>query len=185
MLFLAIATATARIRGGSWENLAATRFRLVPVLVAGIGMQLGVTLGPAQLDGRVALALLLTANGLVLGFVAANRALPGMAATAAGLVLNVVVIAANGAMPVSEEAARIAGVASLAQAGAEHEVLGAGTRLPWLADVIPIPRAREVLSIGDFVLAYGLARLAYRRMTQADPADAPAAGDGSPLHPIR
>jgi len=39
--------------------------------------------------------------------------------------------------------------------------------MPWIADVIPIPGLKMVLSIGDFVLAAGIGRLVYKR-TVAD-----------------
>jgi hypothetical protein len=38
----------------------------------------------------------------------------------------------------------------------KHTLLTAHTRLPWLADIIPVPWLRSILSIGDLVLAAGL-----------------------------
>jgi hypothetical protein len=43
--------------------------------------------------------------------------------------------------------------------------LGPETTLPWLGDVIPLPRLGEVLSLGDVVLIAGTVRLIYARMT--------------------
>jgi hypothetical protein len=43
--------------------------------------------------------------------------------------------------------------------------LGPDTKLPWLGDVIPLPRLGEVLSVGDVVLIAGTIRLIYARMT--------------------
>ena len=45
----------------------------------------------------------------------------------------------------------------------EHTILGPETKLPWLTDVIPIPIAGSVLSVGDLFLALGLARLVQGR----------------------
>jgi hypothetical protein len=36
--------------------------------------------------------------------------------------------------------------------------------LPWLGDVIPLPRLGEVLSLGDLLLVGGIFLLVYRRM---------------------
>jgi hypothetical protein len=84
-----------------------------------------------------------------------------------GLVLNVLVIGFNGAMPVAEEASESAGIKrSLEQAGLKHELLDSETALPWLGDVLPIPIFREVLSVGDILLASGIAYLIYARMNQ-------------------
>lgn len=166
ILLLVVVTASALLAvrfGGSLANLAETSFRLVPLLLMGLALQLTVTFAPGDIDGKVAVALLIAANALVAAFVIANRDMPGMLAMLAGLVLNVAVIAVNGGMPVSQTAAEIAGVHSLNDVGAEHLVLDAGTRVPWLSDVIPIPRTGEVLSVGDLLLAAGMGRLVYAR----------------------
>jgi hypothetical protein len=99
---------------------------------------------------------------------------------ATGVGLNTLVIALNGGhMPQSGEAA-------LAVWGGTHldpsrlqnvAALGVGTRLAWLADVIPEPAwlpHRNVVSIGDVLLALGVASWAFsaamkqpRRITMA------------------
>ena len=94
----------------------------------------------------------------------ANRRAPGMAMLGLGLLLNFTVIASNGGMPVFSAAALVAkpGMIALAlPAGDFIHVLGtATTRLPWLADVIPIPGPswlRSVASAGDLLLFAGIA----------------------------
>jgi hypothetical protein len=72
----------------------------------------------------------------------------------------VIVIAANGAMPVSPDAARVADT-EITIEGIGHEPITDDTVLPWLADVIPLPGLRFVVSPGDVVLALGIGRLAY------------------------
>ena len=55
------------------------------------------------------LAALIVSNVLVLAWLILNRSLPGLLIAAVGLLMNVAVISANGAMPVSEDAVRTAG----------------------------------------------------------------------------
>ncbi len=107
----------------------------------------------------------MASNLLLVGFFVVNRKLPGIGLMAAGLLLNVVVIGANRAMPVSGTAADLAGVAHTpSQASFEHELMTPSTVLPWLGDVIPLPRLGEVLSLGDLLLVGGIFLLVYRRM---------------------
>ena len=49
--------------------------------------------------------------------------------------------------------------------------MGPKTVLPWLGDVIPLPRLGEVLSLGDVLLVAGVAVLVYRRMLTGSPSD--------------
>lgn len=89
---------------------------------------------------------------------------PVLAVAALGIAANVLVIALNGAMPVSIEAAsEIGGTRAEARAvlaeSCLHEEIDAGTRLAVLADVIAVPGPewqRSVLSIGDVLLSLGL-----------------------------
>jgi len=75
-----------------------------------------------------------------------------------------VVIGANGAMPVSPGAAEMAGLPPPRRnAELKHEPVSEDTLLPWLGDQFPVPRAKSVLSLGDLVLYLGLARLVYVR----------------------
>jgi hypothetical protein len=54
-------------------------------------------------------------------------------------------------------------------------LLDDATRLPWLADIWPLPPLRSIISIGDVVLAAGLIPLLHALMSWTPP-DAP----GSP-----
>ena len=165
-LLLAVAAAgVAVLRGGSLESLAATKFRWSGLLFAGLGGQIAIEMwSPEWLDEGAGLAVLLLSNALVAGFLAANVHLPGVALAAIGMALNVIVIAANGAMPVSTRALEKAGFeGDVGDFGTKHELLDEDTRAPWLADVIPVPYARAIISLGDVVLALGIAQLVYRR----------------------
>jgi hypothetical protein len=108
--------------------------------------------------GSVAAVVLLT------GFLVSNTRLPGMPLIAAGLLLNLVAVLANGAMPVSRWAAGRAGVDLTdiaAGLDARHVVASSGTTLRPLTDVVPAPMPwfPEVVSPGDVLVAAGLGLL--------------------------
>lgn len=163
-----VTVAVAVLRGGSLRGLSETKFRWVPLLFAGLVVQIAFdVLAPRLLEGTGALAVVLLTNLAVAGFVLGNRKLPGMVLAGAGLALNVIVIASNGAMPVSPKAVAIADAPSLDAAGIKHERLTEETILPWLGDVIPLPGTGLIVSVGDVVLGAGIARLVYVRTTSS------------------
>ena len=109
--------------------------------------------------------MLVLTNVAIGGFILANARIPGMLIAGLGLLMNVSVIVANGAMPVSADAADAAGLSPPTQSSAfKHEQMNSETRVRWLGDVVPLPVLGEVWSAGDFVLAAGIARLIYARM---------------------
>lgn len=161
-----LAGVVARLRGGSTHELAETTFRFTPLLVAGLVLQIVFLYwDPEWLGRNGGLAVILSSNLTVAVWLVANRRLPGLLIAGVGMTLNLLVISANGAMPVLDSSAEAAGVAqSLEDASLKHEVMDEDTVLPWLGDAIPVPPFREVLSVGDVVLALGLARLVDARM---------------------
>ena len=165
---LAVSLTLGLWRGGSLEALADTRLRWLVLLVEGLLIQVVFDLwDPAGLTRAGGLAVLLVSNAAVAGFLMLNRQLPGMLLIAVGLLLNTIVITANQALPVSPAAAARAGLdpPPAVSDALKHERLDSGTRLPWLADVIPVPGVKEVLSFGDVVLALGVARVVYMQTT--------------------
>ncbi len=154
-LLLAVAT------GG--RRLTRVHVRAVRLLVAAAVLQLGTSaLAPGSGPARAG-ALVLTV--LLVGlFLAGNARLPGVPLVALGLLLNVVVVGLNAAMPVSLVAAARAGIAvedlHLAQ-DAMREPAGPGTRLRLLADVVPVPLPGrpQVVSVGDVLVAAGVGLL--------------------------
>jgi hypothetical protein len=158
VLALTLVAATGHLR-----PLSALRVRAVRLLVVSAALQIGTaSLAPGSAVLRVVtLVVTMLLVGLFLG---ANVGLPGVPLVAAGLLLNVVVIVANGAMPVSTSAAARAGI----DAGAVHltdaplrEPVGDGTRLALLADRIPVPAPgwAQVVSVGDVLAAAGIGLL--------------------------
>jgi hypothetical protein len=162
------AAALGVTRGGSLDALGATRLRWTWLLAGGLAAQVAAQLwAPPWLRGSWGLFVVVVSNLAIVVFIAVNRHLPGLLLADLGLVLNLAVIVANGAMPVSAEAARSAGLGAPGPGELRHEVLDEDTALPWLGDVIPEPGLREVLSVGDLLLAAGIARLVYARTTSA------------------
>lgn len=169
-LVLAVLTGVAaRLRGGSVNDLAETTFRWTPLLVGGLVFQITFLYwDPEWLGDAGGLVVVLASNLAVAVWLVLNRALPGLLLAGAGMALNVVVIAANGAMPVLPSSAERAGVTqSIEDSSIKHERLDDGTVLPWLGDAIPVPPFKEVLSVGDVVLALGLCRVVDARMMLA------------------
>ncbi|WP_374717307.1 DUF5317 domain-containing protein [Geobacillus thermodenitrificans] len=152
-------------RGGSLKGLAHMKLRggwLFPLLLA---LQFVIFF----LQEKVAwiakmsnvIFLLVYITGLV--FLWLNRHQPGLPVIFAGVLLNFIVMAANGGrMPVSVEAAQFLGreYIEALKAGlyAKHQAITSDTLLPFLGDIIPLsppyPR-QQVISIGDVVMNVG------------------------------
>ena len=162
---LAVAVSVARGRGMAAQG--APRIRAVRLLVAAAVVQVGTSLLFAGSGLARGLALVLTT--LLVGLVlAANGRLPGVPLIGLGLLLNVMVVMANGAMPVSISAAARAGLARAdlhLGSDAVHEPAGRGTRLRRLGDVVPValPWRPQVVSPGDVLVAAGVLLLLVSR----------------------
>jgi hypothetical protein len=158
VLALTLVAATGHLR-----PLSVLRVRAVRLLVVSAAVQIGTaSLAPGSAVLRV-VALVVTVL-LVALFLGANLGLAGVPLVAAGLLLNVVVIVANGAMPVSTTAAARAGIDAPDVHLTEdplREPLGDGTRLAVLADRIPVPAPgwAQVVSVGDVLAAAGIGLL--------------------------
>ena len=151
-------------RGGSLQALADTRVRWLVLLFEGLAVQVLFDVwDPPGLTSSGALAVLVVSNSAVACFVLLNVRIPGMLIIGVGLALNTLVIAANEAMPVSASASSTAGIEapSAIDDDLKHERLDDETLLAPLGDVFPVPGLKEVLSLGDLVLALGMGRLVY------------------------
>lgn len=124
------------------------RIRWAPLLVSGAGAQLllGVTSVPPW--------LLVGSMGSLSLFLYVNRSVPGFRMTLLGLALNMVVIAANGAMPVSQHALRQIPLPEVPASDLRHAAAQPDTHLSFLGDVIPV--GERVVSVGDLVMLAGL-----------------------------
>jgi hypothetical protein len=184
---LVLAVGVAYLRGGRLHRIAEAPLRWSWLLALGVGLQVVVDVAAARgVFGDASTAgwlVLLASQLLVLAWVLANAQLPGTILIGIGLLMNAVVIAANGAMPVSPGALGAIGAEATVTPTGKHTLLTDETRLPWLADILPLPPLRSIISVGDIVLAAGLIPMAHalmshrsveerrrRRATAVDPA---------------
>lgn len=170
---LGLAVVVSLLRGGRLGRVAGSDLRLGSLLFVGLLLQLGVdaAAGRDLLGEGVLYAVLALSQLAVLGWVVANRSRPGMALIGLGLLMNAVVIGANGAMPVDPDAIDRLGIGPVEVAPGKHEPLTDDTRLAWLADVIPLPPIRTIVSVGDIVLAVGLLPLMHHLMSARQSTD--------------
>jgi uncharacterized protein DUF5317 len=160
LLILALAVLAGLLSGGSIRYME--RFRVHWWALAPIALVLQsvpVPAGTAQRTGLAA-ASLVSSYVLLLAVIAVNRRVPGAALMAAGLMMNLAVVALNGGMPVSRDAVLAAGADGviLIEDGARHHLMSDADVLRPLADVVPVPSPfGVVLSVGDVLLYGGLA----------------------------
>ncbi|HEV8633032.1 MAG TPA: DUF5317 family protein [Chloroflexota bacterium] len=155
----------AVVVGASWRGLAETRWRLAPLCLLGLAIQLVLF---SKIDGLVAPlvpfgpALHVISYLLVFASLLANWRIPGIPLLLLGGLLNFVAITANGGqMP----------RAVPPDPAVFHNVVGMDedTRLAFLGDWIPAPGGR-IFSVGDVLIFAGGALTAYRlaRARRAD-----------------
>jgi Family of unknown function (DUF5317) len=160
-VLLLAGVAVGVLRGGSLDNINRVRFRLPWLVFLGLGLQIGVEVAAARFPeierGMAGPLVLAVSYGCVGAFVALNFRFPGAMLIGLGLALNLSVILANGAMPVSRWAVRLSGSRSAPhlENSVKHTDMRSDTRLRLLGDIIPVP-AIGVVSIGDVVLGAGV-----------------------------
>ncbi|GAA1889976.1 DUF5317 family protein [Asanoa iriomotensis] len=149
--------------GGRLAGLRSLRIRALWLVWVAAAVQFAqYSLGGVRhfVENVVGVPMLAVVFATVLGWLAVNLPrwpaairLTGLAIVL-GAVLNGVVIAANGRMPYDPAAVAKAGGQPGSQT-AKNEPAGAGTRLAWLGDTIPIPGLRKVASPGDVLISAG------------------------------
>lgn len=175
-----LALIVGALAGGGIPRLADLKLRWLPVLLVALAIRLGVMLLG---DNRIATDLPLgwgfvVAYVLVFVFLWVNVRIPGLQVAAVGIALNFLAVVINGGrMPIWPGAFEAAGFTPDAVAGDPfHFLAGAGTVAEFVAgggifgDVvpIPIPVIRDVVSIGDLLLALGVFWTIVYTMTRAD-----------------
>jgi hypothetical protein len=153
LLVLAISIVVGWVRGGRLRNLTEIRVRMWWLLPLGFVLLTASAFAPATRH-ELAVALVLVSYLPLLLFVWLNREMTGIWIAGLGILMNFTVIVLNSGMPVLTEAVEIAGGSGDLVLGAKHVILNESTRLPFLADIIPLPGA--VLSLGDVFLAIGI-----------------------------
>jgi hypothetical protein len=172
-VIIVIVCVVALARGGSLRHFAAINPRGLPLVFGSFGLQL-LIFTPFVEQALVPIAtapLYVLSMAMLVLWVWMNRQLPGIALIAAGVVMNLAAIAANGGyMPVDPAAAAYAGrldgysgaetlVDNNSLASAEH------VRLWILTDIFPVPAGiplANVFSLGDFLLTTGVGLFCYR-----------------------
>jgi MFS family permease len=175
-----LALVVGALAGGGLPRLAALRLRWLPVLLLALVLRVGVVL---LQDNGIATDLplawgIVVAYLLIFAFLWVNVRVPGLQVAAVGIGLNFLAVLINaGRMPIWPGAFDAAGFSRDAIAGDPfHFLVTAGTVADFVAgggifgDVvpIPIPLIRDVVSIGDLLLALGIFWTIVYTMTRAD-----------------
>jgi hypothetical protein len=147
------------IAGGSVRNF--DRIHVYWWGAAALGLMLQAAPLDRWLDTDAITAAIVASYLVLIAFVWVNRRLPAAPLLLVGLVLNAIVIGANGGMPVSDSAIRSAGgsegVLPSAVDDGKHHLMTSSDVLTPLADVIGLPPPiATVLSIGDLFLYAGI-----------------------------
>jgi hypothetical protein len=147
------------LAGGRIERLADIRFRLAPLALVALAVQLALFSPLADaLSADIARAVYTASTALVVVVVVANFRLPGVPLIVAGALCNLVAIVANGgAMPASPGA-----LASLGVGIGEHtnSVLVERPALEPLTDIFALPAwmpMANIFSVGDVLIGLGIA----------------------------
>jgi hypothetical protein len=164
---LALGFGLGAATGGRPANLASVELRRPLLVVGALAVQLSVGLFPAGLRPPVVVVCALA----VVAWCVVNRGsrlLTGMVLVASGVTANMVVIAANGGMPVRLSALRGAGLSPTMDVSRghfdKHVVMTARTHLRFLGDILPVPHLHTVVSPGDVAMLAGFALLGFVAM---------------------
>lgn len=161
LLVMLLAAAAALLTGGRFSRLADnTLVGLHWLAAAATGQILG------SLTGGIAYPVGLIGSAVCIGvFLKLNLLRPGVALLALGFGANALVVALNGAMPVSSFALTQAGLERFVE-DPRHVLSDATTLLPWLGDVVPValPGLGQAVSPGDVLIAAGAGLLLYAGM---------------------
>lgn len=148
------------LSGGRLGALGDLRIRRVELVYTAILLQIGAFPSgflPWSTPDGIARALWLVSFALLIGFVAVNRAVRGIALVFAGLACNLAAVLANGGlMPASPRAIRTAGMTYRLQ---NNSISTVRPHLAWLTDRWAVPEWipwGNVFSIGDVLIAVGI-----------------------------
>ena len=132
----------------TWRPLAEMRIRWLPVLFGAL-----LTRAAASFVGELGYVLYVVALTGTAVAATANYRLPGAILVSAGGWLNLAVVVLNHGMPVDPIA--LSAIGAQMPRDPLHVVLDQGTRLGWIADIIPVGIVRSVYSAGDVFIAIG------------------------------
>jgi hypothetical protein len=187
VIAVVVSTIVALLRGGRLARLADLRIVHAWLALAAVALQYPLVydlLGQRTIAGvPLAVAVMAATYAMLLWFVWANRRLPGLPLLGVGLLLNLVVMAANGGwMPITPEAlARLGRLSWVTGRASPHKVWSAKdimlaqaqTRLWGLSDIFVLPAPFPVptaFSVGDVLVALGVFWLLQRVLLPESPA---------------
>jgi MFS family permease len=165
---IVLALVVGALAGGGLPRLADLRLRWLWVLVVALAVRFGAgLLGQSEIGPDLPLgAAFVAAYGLIFVWLWGNWRVPGLQIAAVGIALNTLALVLNGGqMPIWTAAFNAAGFTPSALAHDPfHFLLQAGSVAEFVrqggifGDVvpIPIPVIRDVVSIGDTLLAVGI-----------------------------
>jgi hypothetical protein len=146
------------VSSGLGGRIRGHRLRSPALALAGASVLFCEPLAASSVPHAYPTAVVLAAL-LMIQFCRRNLHVPGVPLVALGLLLNAIVVVANGSMPVERPAVARAGDGPALSATDHRHVLAEfGTRLRTLDDrvAVPLPGHREVDSLGDIAIAAGL-----------------------------
>ena len=165
---IALGLVLGLILGGRLSNLADVRLRFLPMLFLAVIVRFGTEAALAAgvpIVEQLRVPLFVGAYGLLLVGLWANRSLPGLGIAFVGILANAIAITANGGyMPIWVPSLEFAGFPADDIRSVFHVLLPPVLdaeflrRAGPLGDIIPIPIPiiRNVASIGDVLLSFGL-----------------------------
>ena len=149
------------VTGGKIRHAAGRRVRWWPLLVVGFGLALA---ADRLMSGPWGYAAMIVGPVILLVWAAGNARLTGVGLVALGVAVNALVLTVDRGMPVERTALVRAAVipsrvAPVSLVGRRHHVATAADHLRLLDDRIALGPSRQVVSIGDVILAVGVADL--------------------------
>jgi hypothetical protein len=156
---LLLGAAVGLATGGKLRYAARRHIRWWGLIVAGFALQLA---SDRWLSGFPGYLALIAGPICLLVWAARNTRLAGVWIAALGVLANLAVISVDRGMPVERGALVSAGIVAtgtevISVSGHRHHVVRSGDHLRFLDDRIPVSVAHEVVSVGDVILAVGVA----------------------------
>ena len=162
---LVVCVATVPLFGGRLEALAELELRARWTLIAALGVQMMIVYVVPHWPAALLSAAHVGSYLFAVGFLVANRRVPGLLVVAFGGALNLLTIAVNGGvMPASRSALATAGLADTPGQFASSVSVGHPT-LGFLGDVFAVPASfpvHNVFSVGDVIIIIGAFVLLHR-----------------------
>jgi MFS transporter, DHA3 family, macrolide efflux protein len=186
---IVLGLALGLLNGGRLEHISWVRLRWPALIFVAVLVRYGAeALLTRGFEPALAIqpVLLVGASAILLVGLWANRKLPGMSIAFVGVATNAIVLAANGGrMPIWATSLSAAGFTPADVSPTIHTILPATIDSTFLAhlgpfaDVIPIPLPviANVASIGDVLIAFGLAFFLFAIVQHAPPVMPSAAED--------